>query len=77
MELLFIVEFPACGNHKDGWEILADLRKTKKEFPNRKEFEMVLSELYVSFFDEDTCGDRSQIGLHLDGVNNILQKNTE
>ena len=72
-ELLFIDEFPACGNHKDGWEILAELRKIKKEFPTREKFEEVLSKLYVSVFDEDTCGGRSQIGLDMDEVDCILK----
>ena len=75
MEILFIEEYPACGNYTDGWEVCTELRKTKEEFPTREEFNQKLSNLYESKIENNSAA--SQIGLTEQDVNTILEFNNE
>jgi hypothetical protein len=73
MELIFIEEYPACGNTTDGWEICVEARKTNAEFPTREEFKSKLGPLYLTVIDEHPQG-RSQMGLTTEDMTKLSQK---
>ena len=72
MKLLFVSEYPACGNFKDGWEVCVDVIKTKENFPTQEEFNDHLRDLYQTTVDNSEG--RSQTGLTQDEVTTYEQR---